>query len=480
MSLPRRLLRLPPFPTFAADVLGLDPGTRGGHLVIAKALDGLPLDDNEVALFRVHTGREVARVGGYPFALTLTGRQSGKSEQAAARLVYAAVAAAIGGLRDIACVGMSQDVRAAVRVLFGYCVRFFEQPLLRGLVVNQTVDTITLTGGVRILVLPCRPASIRGLRCACVCLDEICHFRSTEGNPLDREAWRAALPTILTVPGAKLFALSSPYVASGLAFDLHSQHYGVDADVLVWRSSALTLHPGLSDETLAQIRAADPDGASAEIDGEFLRHVSALLDDEAITAAVDAGVTSRRRVGGHCVHVDVATGSKATGDRWAVAAAHQDGGVAVLDGVLVIAPPFSPESAAQQTASFCRGFDVRTVRGDRFAAGFSGEAFARAGLKWEPAERSTSEAYLEFAAALASGRVRLLDQPDLLAELRGLERRRGATRDRVDHRRGLHDDAACAAVGALVAVTDKPAGPTVRLIMPTVNASNPRWREQFF
>jgi hypothetical protein len=47
----------------------------------------------------------------------------------------------------------------------------------------------------------------------------------------------------------------------------------------------------------------------------------------------------------------------------------------------------------------------------------------------------------------------LLDLPDLLRELRGLERRRGASgRDRVDHAPGAHDDWANAAAGALVAV----------------------------
>src|SRR5204863_8853227 len=106
--------------------------------------------------------------------------------------------------------------------------RFFDAPLLRGLVVSRTADTITLVGNVRVLILPCRPAAIRGLRCVCVVLDEVAHFRSTDNLPLDREAWRAALPTLLTT-GGQLLALSSPYVASGLAFDLHARHYGRDA-----------------------------------------------------------------------------------------------------------------------------------------------------------------------------------------------------------------------------------------------------------
>lgn len=62
-----------------------------------------------------------------------------------------------------------------------------------------------------------------------------------------------------------------------------------------------------------------------------------------------------------------------------------------------------------------------------------------------------SALYLELLPLVNADRVRLLDVPDLLRELRGLERRRGtAGRDRVDHAPGQHDDRANAAAGALV------------------------------
>jgi hypothetical protein len=56
---------------------------------------------------------------------------------------------------------------------------------------------------------------------------------------------------------------------------------------------------------------------------------------------------------------------------------------------------------------------------------------------------------LEMMSAINSGVVELLDDPALLRELRGLERRRGSSgRDRVDHRSGSHDDrATCANFG---------------------------------
>ena len=74
-------------------------------------------------------------------------------------------------------------------------------------------------------------------------------------------------------------------------------------------------------------------------------------------------------------------------------------------------------------------------------------------------DRSTSGHYLELLPLVNAGSVALLDDSDLLRELRGLERRRGAAgRDRVDHRRGSHDDRAAAAAGALVQAVAGDAG----------------------
>jgi hypothetical protein len=276
-------------------VLGLDASTRRAWLAVQAALDGLPLDEAQASVFRAHTGRDAPRSGGYQHALILCGRQAGKTEQATARLVYEAASASLAGARGVSCIGLAQDHRAAQRVLFGYVRRFVEAPLLAPLVEGATDDAITLRGGVRVAVLPCRPAAIRGLRCRCVVLDEVAFFRSTEQVPLDREAWRAALATVLTTSG-KVLAFSSPYGSSGLAWDLHREHYGKPTDLLVWQSASYILHPGLSEAALARLRELDPEGAEAEIEGGFLRGLSLLLDVEAVDAVTDHGTRERAPV----------------------------------------------------------------------------------------------------------------------------------------------------------------------------------------
>src|SRR5205823_5152992 len=77
-------------------------------------------------------------------------------------------------------------------------------------------------------------------------------------------------------------------------------------------------------------------------------------------------------------------------------------------------------------------------------------AFREHGITYQASERDRSAQYIELLPLINSGRVRLLQDPELLREFRGLERRRGATRDRVDHRPGAFDDRAVAATVALV------------------------------
>ena len=73
------------------------------------------------------------------------------------------------------------------------------------------------------------------------------------------------------------------------------------------------------------------------------------------------------------------------------------------------------------------------------------------GIRYEAATLDRSALYLELLPLINADQARLLDVPDLLRELRGLERRHPlGGRDRVDHRPGAHDDLANAVAGVLV------------------------------
>jgi hypothetical protein len=195
----------------------------------------------------------------------------------------------------------------------------------------------------------------------------------------------------------------------------------------------------------------DPEAYRSEVLGEFRAGVSTFLDPDVIAASVDTGVRERPHVAGisFVSFDDPASGSGA--DAWTKSISHREGDNVVLDVMRAWLPPFNPSGVIAESAALSKAYGLHTTTGDRYAPGFVLEGFRAHGISYAPSAQDRSTLYLEVLPLLNAGRVRLLDQPELLRELRGLERRRGsAGRDRVDHAPGQHDDRANSACGALV------------------------------
>jgi len=90
------------------------------------------------------------------------------------------------------------------------------------------------------------------------------------------------------------------------------------------------------------------------------------------------------------------------------------------------------------------------VHGDHYGGEWPREQFRKHGVQYKVSEQNRSELYLELLPAIMSGKVELLDNRRLVAQLSNLERRTARSgRDSVDHSPGSHDDIANAAAGAL-------------------------------
>jgi hypothetical protein len=160
--------------------------------------------------------------------------------------------------------------------------------------------------------------------------------------------------------------------------------------------------------------------------------------------------------------VDVASGTGR--DSFAVAIAHacDDGCEAILDLAHEIVPPFNPQSAVDEICAILRNYGVHDVRGDRYAAGFALDAFARNGVTLEYSEKDRSAIYIDALPLFTSGRARLVDNKKLVTQFASLERRTSPSgKDRVDHGSGQnsHDDLCNAAAGALALIASDDADP---------------------
>ena len=146
-------------------------------LVFLKAVYGLALDDDETAIFTEHTDRAhyAPPAGGWPEAVAVVGRQSGKTFIAATTASYEALRAdGNGDGTETWALLVAQDQRAALRTLLAYArAPFLQVPALQRCVVASRADSLTLANGVVLAAYPSRPHAVRGARARVAILDEL-------------------------------------------------------------------------------------------------------------------------------------------------------------------------------------------------------------------------------------------------------------------------------------------------------------------
>jgi hypothetical protein len=424
-------------------------------LVVFQAVEGGPLDAAEERLFCELTGRARYRPpeGGWRRVGIWCGRGGGKTTVTAAYGDHVAVtcpAPPVGELWHS--VLMSQDLASNRRALTRAArAPFTASRMLAEAVSRRVVDSLELSRRVAITTLPCRPEAGRGLVAVVGCCDEVAHFRSSEdGTALDFEAVRALGPS-LALTGGRLILTSTPAGQRGVAWSWHQRAYGrEDPEMLVVQAASDVMNPRLPRASLEQMRTLDPQGYEQEVRAQFLSGVHQLVEEVVIEQAVLPGVRELLPERGveYVAFDDAASGSGK--DAWASAIARKGpDGVVWLCALRVWAPPFSPESVAVELAGWLRSYGLCETTGDRYAGGLIPALLKRHGVTYRVSERDRSRLYADLVPLLNAGQARLLDHPRLLAELRGLERKRGLTREHIGHPPGGHDDAINAVAGAL-------------------------------
>lgn len=422
--------------------------------VLLIACMGEDLDEDERALFREFTGLDYVPGMAREEIWVAVGRRAGKTTAAGVLAVYIAclcthdaLAPGERGVLPIMAASTTQASRAFLQV-----ARILDlSPLLKGLVESQTADTIRLSTFVDVEIRPANFRTIRSITAVAAIADEIA-FWSVEGssNP-DSEILNALRPALATT-GGPLIVISSPYARRGELYEMYRRHYAKADDPLILyaKGPSRLFNPSLSQRFIDRAYVRDPVAAAAEFGGEFRTDVETFVSVEAAQACVSRGVFERGRIDGlrYTAFVDPSGGAR---DSFTMAIAHHENGAAVLDLVRERKPPFSPEGVAEEYAGVLKSYGITEVRGDRYSGEFVRELFRKCGVEYRVSDKVKSDIYGELLPALNSGRVDLLDNDRMLAQLVGLERRtsRGG-KDSIDHAPGSHDDLINAAAGAIV------------------------------
>ncbi|HLY44336.1 MAG TPA: hypothetical protein VKQ73_02050 [Stellaceae bacterium] len=427
-----------------------------------RALFGLPMSEADLDLYCECTGRSDPPSGRAQEAFADVGRRGGKTR------VMALVAAWLAAFEDwrgyldpgenAHILIIAKDTTQAT-ICHGYLASLLlHHPVLHDLVIGETADSLTLANRVIVRVAAASFRGLRGFAVAALLADELAYWFDGESsaNPAE-EILAAVRPGMLQFGGrGMLLAGSSPYRRTGPLWDAFRRHYGKPSPVLFWKAPTLMMNRLAPADEIARAYEEDPQKAAAEYGAEFRQDIAAFIDREAVEAVVAEGRFELPRVTGtaYTAFVDPSGGSQ---DAMTLGVSHRDKtGLAVLDCIREIRPPFSPEAVVAEFAEVLKDYGAHRVTGDHYAGEWPREQFRKHAIEYIASDKSKSAIYQEALPLLNSGKVELLDNARLISQICGLERRtaRGG-RDSIDHGPSAHDDIANAALGALVLAAGK-------------------------
>ena len=438
------------------NLLGAALGDRASWstwLIVLRAAFGLPLTDDELKAFQQVAGDRAPPSERVRELWAVVGRRGGKSRMAAALAVHAACFVkhklSAGEVGYVLVIAASRD---QARVVFDYIRGFFEaSKILRQEVDVVTASEIRLKSGVIIATHANSFRSVRGRTLLCAILDEVAMWRDDVSAVPDQEVYRAILPSLMTTRGM-LIGISTPYRKIGLLHQKHRDHFGVDGDdVLVVQGPSTTFNPQLSQSEIDAAVADDPSGARAEWEASFRADLAAFLDDATIDAAIDRGRPLELPPRADHRYYAFCDPSGGRHDSFTLCIGHREGELFVADVVRGTRPPFDPHEVVRECAAVVREYRITEVRGDRYSADWVVTAFRDTGITYSASDKSKSDIYLEAMPLFTRGSIAIPDHPQLLRELRLLERQthRGG-RDQVDHPKRGSDDFANALCGCAV------------------------------
>jgi hypothetical protein len=441
--------------------------SRATWRVFWKAADGLPLDDTELTTFRQHTARDHAPTTPARECWLPAGRRAGKSENMASRATWRAISRnwkAQLQAGELGVIPLIAADRAQARNSLSYLKGLTRHRVVAPYVARVLRDSVEFTTGAVVQVATASFKSTRGYTMLDVILEECAFYASEDSANPDEELLTALRPALLTVPGARVYGISSPYARRGILWQAYERHWGRASDVLVFNADTLSLNPLVDAREVARALDEDPAAAASEYgqDGlvAFRVDIQSFLSREAVEAVTVLGRRELAPAAGRSYvgFVDVSGGSQ---DSYTLGIAHAEDGVAVLDALRETRPPFSPEQVTADYAALLRAYHLARVTGDKYGGEFPRELFAKAGIQYVPSERVKSDLYRELLPVINARRCELLDEPRLKAQLVSLERRvaRGG-KDSFDHAPGARDDVANAVAGALVLVGIRSSGDT--------------------
>lgn len=433
-----------------------------------KAIYGIPLTDEELYAFSLYCDTEL-KPDGYKEVFSICGARSGKSETVAGIAIYECLYGGHERYLHTGETGVFAVVAANTdqgQVIGNYAKGKIEQsPELRSALAKEpTLRDVEFKNRTAIKIRACTRVSSRSLSIIGAGLDEIAHWRyEADSATQDVEIYRSIVRGMPQFPDSKRFAISNPFIKEGLLYSRWVERAS-DPTVLVWRAPTWVMNSSLprNESDIADAYDKDPEFAAREYGAEFVDAINTYLSPEAIR---DCVVKDRKELepSGEFLY-KAAMDAAFRGDKFVFGIAHCNcEGMSVIDvlrswqGSRLY--PVQVREVAEEIKQLQAEYPFLEIWADQFAIEPLKQSFSEHGLRIEEktfTPKFKGIIYSKLKAKSNSKRLELLDHPESLSELRGVEIRltSGGGIQLGHAKRGGHDDYADV-IAMLSEATDK-------------------------
>jgi hypothetical protein len=417
----------------------------------------------------------------FPEAWLIGGRRIGKTDVfASTDVAYEAVC---GGHEEYVRKGqpamimlVAQDLRMARYSLHFVKAAIESSPVGAKLIKNVTADSIELHNSVTVACVPPTLKAIRGYAIPVAVLDEVgvWYQESDSANP-DYEIYRALKPAQLQFPHRKIVGISTPWNKAGLLYRFFAA--GTEGSKLPSGQSEyqgiLVLHSTTAGMANPIVRRTDLEQDFNRDEANFARESLAVFQDSIsgfipsilVEKATDYGVSFRKPHEGLTYVAAIDPGFKR--DAFALTIVHNQEGLIIHDysqrWLGTQSQPLEPAVIIEELIPILRAYGLMMLYSDQYHLESLQQLFLERGITMlgeTYTGQSKSAKYGNLQQLFFQGRIRLLDNPDLLREVKQLERKLAPSGIvHVEAPAGQHDDLAstlCLAVSNVMHLATLP------------------------
>lgn len=397
------------------DFLGLSFEKRPAQEVILRVLYGLPLNDDQKAIYKILTKGKGKYIPGQVKneAVLALGARSGKSFIASICALYEATRGnykkyVSKGEFVYICIVATRELQAR-KIIQENCLRMLKNsPVLSKWVKKSTDLEITLKNNVKIISGPCNSTALRGLPIAVLILDELAFYR-IEGPKADESIFNSLRPRQAQFPDNKLFMISTAGAKQGLFFQFFNEGFRI-FDRLTCQAPTSFVNPLIPKAFLDKEKARDIDNFMREFEAIFSEKLESFFTFEMIQRPfVLAGDIPYK--GGNRYSLAFDQSGLSGRDRFACAISHSEKEKVLVDCVRSWASK-DLESILNDIEKLKREYKIKKCLVDRYAKGYVENAFKKIGLEVE-IRPALAEIYVTLKSLIMQDFLSLPDRPDL-------------------------------------------------------------------